>query len=72
MGGRSDGDNDIFVITLNKADGSYAPTVETIKFDFWMGLLEGLLDLALCLACSCYCCRREKQSKYFPKGNGTD
>jgi hypothetical protein len=50
LGGRADGDNDIFVITLNKADGSYAPTVETIKFDLWlwMGLLAtSLLGLAL-------------------------
>jgi hypothetical protein len=69
------GSSDIFVITLEKSDGSYASTVETIKFELWMGLLTIALFLSLCYAWrwfGCSCCRRRKktgagQSQYFPK-----
>jgi len=70
---RTAGDtSDIFVMTLDKADGSYAPTVETIKFEFWMALAIAFTLLGLTCCCCVY--RRKRRAhtdtpskKYFPE-----
>lgn len=69
------GESDLFVVTLDKNDGSFAQTAEVLKTEAWAVVL--VLTLLLC--CCGFCCCRVRRNRrgragnaFFPEGTESD